>query len=233
MNKLQESYESIKSDIESLQRNAIIDGIIDIATYCAMPQNKPKILWVLKEPNSLENKQWSYSDLLINDRTEWDGRVLSSVFKRVIYTTYGILNHLEYKQIPSIKQKKVYDAIRQIAYINIKKTPGTSVAKDSEIALAYRNNRNLILRQIEEYQPHILIFGNTLKYLFEDLDIKESDKVYVDDKTHNTTYYIKDNKLYIHAWHPAYFSIKESVYCDEIISVANAWWQKHILKRNK
>ncbi len=225
MNDLRKSYESIKHEIENLQENAITDGIIDIEAYCSIPENLPRILWILKEPNSSEDKRWSYSDLLINDRQEWDGSVLSLVFKRVIYTSYGILKHKNYNQIPPIHQKEVYDAVRQIAYINLKKTPGSSVANDKDIALAYHNNKELILRQIDEYQPQILIFGNTMKYLFEDLGIKEADKIYVDDKTHNTTYYIKDNKLYIHAWHPA-ARITSQIYCDEIISIARKWWEE-------
>lgn len=230
MNNLRKSYESIKREIENLQENVITDGIIDIETYCSIPENLPRILWILKEPNSSENKRWSYSDLLINDRQEWDSSVLSLVFKRIIYTSYGILNQKNYNQIPSIHEKEVYDAIRQIAYINLKKTPGSSVVKDYNIALAYNNNKELILKQIEEYQPQILIFGNTMKYLFEDLGIKESDKTYVDDKTHNTTYYIKDNKLYIHAWHPA-ARIASQIYCDEIISIANKWWKQQMLQK--
>lgn len=230
MNDLRTSYESIKCEIENLPENAITDGIIDIEAYCSIPENHPRILWILKEPNSSENKRWSYSDLLINDRQEWDGSALSLVFKRVIYTSYGILNHKNYDQIPSIHQKEVYDAIRQIAYINLKKTPGSSVSQDYDIFMAYHNNKSLILRQIEEYQPQILIFGNTMKYLFKDLGIKEADKTYVDDETHNTTYYIKDNKLYIHAWHPA-ARISSQIYCEEIISIANKWWEEQMLQK--
>lgn len=223
---LQKSYEDINKDIQALEECAVYDGIIDIDTYSSLPKTTPRILWILKEPNSEDYSRWSYSDLLVNDRDGWDGSILGITFRRVIYTSYGIIHHQQYASLPSIKE--AYEVVKSIAYINLKKTPGTSVSSDSEIASAYQKNKELILKQINEYQPDILIFGNTMKYLFDDLKIEESSKLYVDEKTHNTTYYIKDNKLYIHAWHPAYLGkggMTDEIYCDEIISIATKWWK--------
>lgn len=237
---IEKKCEDIEGRIYKLAPNSIIDGIIDFETYSLLPSDKPRILWVLKEANSPENKRFTFSDLLVKDNEKYNKKLDTPTLKRVIYTSFGILNNfIEYNNMPSIypndddtkpNEPKVYDAARQIAYINIKKIPGGMKANANTIAKAYRENKELILDQLSTYRPNIVIFGNTMKYLFEDLGIEERDKLYVDENTHNTTYYIHNNTLYIHAYHPAYISVTIDVYCNEIISVARKWWQEYLAK---
>lgn len=226
--KIKEKCEDIRTRIKELAPNSVIDGILDYDTYSLLPCDKPRVLWVLKEANSPENKRFTFSDLLVEDNKEYNKKVDTPTLKRVIYTSYGILNgFVKYGDMPSIygEESEVYAAARQIAYINIKKIPGGTYANDKRIADAYRENKQLLLDQLREYRPNIVIFGNTMKYFFDDLGIKESDKVYADDNTHNTTYYVHNNVLYIYAYHPANIRVTTDVYCNEIISVARQWWQ--------
>ena len=146
------------------------------------------------------------------------------------YCSYSILNNfISYHDLPNIGQSEdVFEAFKQTAYINIKKIPGNSVADEKLIHQAYIENKELLLQQIETYNPDIIIAGNTLQYFFCDLPIDEdNDKKYFDDKTKNTSYYSYPNRLYIHAWHPSYFRISEKVFCNEIIMAAKDWVIKY------
>ena len=87
----------------------------------------------------------------------------------------------------------------------------------------------LLLKQIEEYEPDILIFGNTLKYFdpkIFDWYLYENRNV-LDEKTNNTHFYItKNNNLCINVYHPSYWSVKREVYCSEIINAGLKWREK-------
>lgn len=199
----------------------IKDGIINESKY---NEQKTKILWILKEPNSAD-LNWTYQDLLASYNFE---RVIGyPMFKKIIYTSYAILNGLsDYEDIElDISDKAVYGVTECIAYINIKKTGGTSVSDYKEIKKAYQENKELLYWQIKECNPSIIIFGNTLSYFeFEELkkigwDLTNAESGYADTKTHNTSWYkVSGNKLVIHAYHPAYWTINQKVYCNEILN---------------
>ena len=235
---LQTRIDEIKSRIEEklspTHSNVFLinDGIIEIEKYS---KAKIKILWILKEPNSSEGG-WSYQDYLtintIEGKIGTNKNTLSyKIFQKILYASYGILNDFPcYSQMPSITEKKVYEVGEQIAYINIKKTGGGSKSQDSDISNAYRDNKEILMSQIAAYNPNVLIFGNTLGF-FDKSDLKKigwdlnnTEGVYVNDNTKNTTcYQISQDRLIIHAYHPAYWVISNDVYCTEIVEGVKLW----------
>ncbi len=228
-----EEIQKIEADIaEKITKNntiPIVDGIINCKNYA---KATTRILWVLKEANS--STSWDYQNYLSTKVIQGkigkeDDTLKYEIFRRILYISYGLINNIEYSKVPYAEEKEVYSIGEEIAYINIKKTGGGSQSDDQEIANAYTANEGLLLKQIEEYEPNILIFGNTLKYFNWDKlkeigwDLSE-DPIIVDDKTKNTHFYpISKNKLVIHPWHPSYFIVSRDVYCSEIINAGLQW----------
>jgi len=234
-NKFEEIQKKISKEILEKDKNAIVDGIINYENYA---EATTKILWVLKEPYS-DKTDWTYQQYLsISDIKGKIGTkedtLKYEIFRRILYTSYGLINKIEYSCLPLAEEKSVYSIGEEIAYINIKKTGGGSQSDDQEIADAYAANEELLLKQIEEYDPNILIFGNTLKYFnLEKLkgkvegkgwDLSQKKKNIVDEGTNNTHFYpISKDKLCIHPYHPSYFIVSREVYCSEIINAGLQW----------
>lgn len=229
LKEIQDIEVDISEEIENNNDIPIIDGIINCENYVAA---KTKILWVLKEANS--TKSWKYQDYLSTKTIQRkigtkEDTLQYEIFRRILYTSYGLINKIEYSCIPLAEEKSVYSIGEEIAFINIKKTGGGNQSDDNEIAKAYAANEKLLLKQIEEYAPNILIFGNTLKYF----NLKElgnigwdlsGDPIILDENTKNTHLYpISKNKLIIHPWHPSYFIVSREVYCSEIINAGLQW----------
>ncbi len=236
LNKLISECNEIKDEIISINSDnpnikPIPDGIVNLNEYT---NAKYKILWILKESNDLnENSEgggWCLNEQL-NKLTSWNEKKGAGdiTIQRMIYASYGILtNFIKWKDMPSIYVDEVFNSLKKIAYINVKKIPGGSKANYSQIEEAYENYKHILLKQINVYDPDIIITGNTLQYFFNDLNINHKDKKYVDINTRNTTFYTSDKRLYIHAYHPAYFTIKEETYCNEIISAVENWEKSRI-----
>ena len=180
----------------------------------------------MKESNDLVNGVgggWSLPTE-IRSLQNWQNQVKTGsyiTFQRMIYASYGILNGFKiWNDIPSIYEKEVFETIFNIGYINIKKCPGTSKANPQEIRKAYISNKALLLKQIETYNPDVIIGGNTMNHFINDFDFKEDKWLY---NNANYTSFNHDNKrVFIDAYHPAYFTIKEEIYCNEIISAASS-----------
>lgn len=234
MGKTFEEFQQIQDDFtEKIQDNndiPIVDGIINCEKYA---NAKTKILWVLKEANS--TKSWDYQHYLsienIEDKKGKKDDILNyEIFRRILYASYGLINEIEYSCIPLAEKKSVYQIGEEIAYINIKKTGGDSESIEGQISNAYKINEELLLKQIKEYEPNILIFGNTLKYFDLDelkkigWDLSENNKQIEDNNTNNTHFYpISKDKLCINAYHPSYWVVGREIYCSEIINAGLKW----------
>ena len=228
-NTFKKIQENISEEILKNDKNAVVDGIINFEKYA---EATTKILWVLKEPNSSVSN-WTYQDFLsVNDIESKVGKsndtLIHSMFKNVFYATYGLKFNEEYSKLPYVTEKEVYQIGEEIAYINIKKTGGGSESIEKEIEQAYKDNEDLLLKQIKEYNPNIIIFGNTLKYFNWD-KLKEigwdlfDKKQIVNEETNNTHFYpVSKDKLCIHPYHPA-ARLKRDVYCSEIIKAGMHW----------
>lgn len=201
MKELQENCDNISKKIKQigLENNShyVIDGIINPAKYL---KAKHKILWILKEANS--NDTWSYSEKFQNESWLYQCGKSVPTLKRIIYTTYGILNECDWSEIPDAKDKKAFKPLQEIALINIKKIPGGSSSSYNEIQTAYDKHKELLREQIKVYNPDIVIFGNTLNFFQkEDFEgLKDAKKEITEYRNH---FYNTGNRLYIHTWHPA------------------------------
>lgn len=214
----------------------IIDGIIDQQKYSA---SKYKIMWILKEGNVSEEDK--ANNVAINLCTGFSSdhhrkNALSvPTFRKMIYATYGILNpETEWSDVPYANEG-AYEAMLQAAYININKYPAGSVSDFNAIKLAYTENKKVLIEQIKECNPNIIIFGGTWNY-FESEDLESIDwnvssceTKYVDEahKGTTTTYFtVSPTKLCINAYHPAYPRIADKAYWSEIKTAVKKWEQE-------
>jgi len=213
--------DEITEQIKKIGETVVIDGVVDIDRY----QNSPiKVLWLLKETNSAG--PWSIIENYKNHPWLTENNGLMSI-RRVIYASYGI-NHPEikdWKDFPWSYEEECQKALRNIAFVNINKLPGSSVANDDEIQDAYNKNRALLKLQFDTYNPDVVIFGNTLKYVnTEDFDGDFSEANKIRTEKLDTHYYPAINRLYINAWHPSYFKgISDEDYVMDIVEITRKW----------
>jgi hypothetical protein len=205
----------------------IADGIVNEEMYL---KSKFKILWILKEPYDeiFEGKPigggWSVAKDALNSKKS--GKEMSrekNTFFPMIYTSFGILNDgiLWEEMSDANHDQNVFDTIKKIAYINIKKTPGLTVCSSHIIAKHYDNNKKLLLKQIEVYNPDIIIGGGrTLKIMSNDLGLNDQTRKFYSDLDKDGKYthgfYVSNNRIFVDAYHPGIRRNKES-YCNNII----------------
>jgi hypothetical protein len=210
----------------------IKDGIISKEDYNA---TDVRILWVLKEGNVSKNDEDYTRDIckeILNN-----GHLINALkiptFRKMIYATYGIMNNkTEWKNVPPANDVVAYNCLKKIAYININKMPGKGTANYNVIKNAYENYENLLLDQINNINPNIIIFGGTLHFFncnklkeigWNLFDVK---KQYFNEsnKGKTTSFFpISKNKLIINAYHPAYVRISNYNYWLEIKTVYEKW----------
>ena len=132
----------------------VTDGIVNEKEYL---DSKYKILYIMKEVNSYQNGGWSLTEIISNG-------AIPQTWDNVARWTEGILNlekdfDWEYLSRDNDIRRSIY--LKKIASINLKKTPGrhTSIAK--EISIGAKNNKEIIKKQVDIYQPDIIICCGT------------------------------------------------------------------------
>jgi len=205
-------------------RSVIEDGTMRPEEYFA---NEIRLAWMLKEPYDGDDGTgggWKYHDMFVDDDlygTFSGGH--RSTWHPIIYVTYSIYNgFLRWDELPYIRDKhEMCDVVRETAFINIQKLPAKGVTRTNHGDLwdAMRKCSDLLLRQVEMLDPNVLIFGNTMSlYLslpeFKDVEVHKRGSV---------EFFVRNEKLYINAYHPAQTTISRQAYCDDIISLVQQW----------
>jgi hypothetical protein len=216
-------------------RSPVVDGIINITNYLTAPY---KILWILKEPgipvgDEKEKGGWD----LVHSKEDgiWATYCMDDMYeqkeiaaRRVMLVSYAIFASIKEKEfvmpnISSTKDKKM-KALKSIAIINIKKTPGSNLKADEKgISSAYNKNKTLLHKQIKTYDPQIIIFGNTIHHFIKYINSSESKMVgftknlyYPFPLKNDHKYYFYKNNIYISMVHPAFYNKDRSYASEEI-----------------
>lgn len=212
-------------------KNKIKDGIV-----CSSFYNKAryKILWVLKEGNvdkADKNCERDICNEFLIDQHKKDACAIPT-FRKIIYSTYGILNpEISWMNIP-LANKEAYEVIKEIAYININKEPGGAVSDNTEIRKIYERDRTKILEQIEQISPQIILFGGTEQFFSEEdlesIDWPSNTKDRFTAKAEGSDYKVicyarSKNRLIVCPTHPAYFKISDKDYCTSIHNAVRQW----------
>lgn len=213
----------------------IKDGIVNIDLY---NKAKYRVLWVLKEGNVDEADKDYERDIcneFLNDQHKKDACAIPTL-RKTIYATYGILNpKISWLDIP-IAKKESYEVIKEIAYVNINKSPGGSVSDNNFIRQKYQENKVDLLNQIKEINPQIIIFGGTEQF-FSVEDLKSigwdwnTDGIFYakaqDSEFDVQCFSNSKDKLIICPAHPAYFRVSDRNYCTSIHNAVRQWEKTH------
>ena len=212
--------EKIVSDNPNLL--PIYDGILDIDKYF---NAKYKIMWILKEPyadfdenGNPEGGGQHIRDIIVPKQTIQEFSSSQRTFRPMIYASWSILNNfILWEDLNDVNDDPLMiDALRSVAYINVKKIPGHTESNRSVIDYAYQQHKDILLKQIEYYNPDIIIGGYTLYNFLEDLGIKRENMVHYN----SLDYIVHKQKLFIDPYHPAQHSFKQQDYCNDIINCA-------------
>lgn len=212
--------EKIQNEIDIKTRNvdkiSFVDGIINIEKYLKSPV---KILWILKEPYSFEEGvDWREYIKSMNDGSGNLGG-FAKTFTNIIYISYGLMNRKKWEDINWIKDDpKIVEVIENIAFINIKKTPGGSRSNYFDLEQYYQKYKDIVIEQITQFEADVVIGGNTISILNDDLN-----KIYPDLKYEK---YVESSDLGVlrsedviifNARHPQNRSTTGKIYCEDII----------------
>lgn len=203
----------------------IVDGIVNIDKYL---QSRFKILWILKEPYDdvkdglPSGGGWHFcNDFLAPDGFYKRIGQSRATWHPIIYVTYGLLNDfMLYESMDYLRDdESMAEIIRSVAVINIKKLPGFTRTYDyGSICNAYNKHKDVLLKQIDTYNPDIIIGGSTLQLFFNDLGIRDKLK-----NNRTVDYAIKNSQLFISAYHPAQTQLKRHDYVNDIINTVREW----------
>lgn len=199
----------------------ITDGIIDLEKY---QDARFKILWILKEPyceGDGTGGGWDLKNDIRLKKTIYDFGKSKRTFKPMTYIAWGIFNNFcLYENMDDVEDDpSMLNALKSIAYINVKKLPGFTTSQSSVIEAAYREYKDILHKQIEDYAPDIIIGGSTLYNFFQQFDFTRDDL----KEKGSINYIAKNNKLYIEAYHPATTGVSIREYCNDIIETVKEW----------
>ncbi|MDE6380349.1 MAG: hypothetical protein K2L11_07740 [Muribaculaceae bacterium] len=198
----------------------IYDGIADIPGYIA---SRPKVMWVLKEAWGDKNSTGKICGGGFEIWDCWGPKGFNTpTWLPMIYILYGIhmgQERVEYRDMPKADIKMV-DLLKQSAYININKMPGDKVS--GNMRSEYAIWRDIILEQIEAYNPDIIIFGGTFDVMKKDLALLGREPI-AKTSTEEIAHFYKDRKgrLLVNSMHPAQRRISWDYYIDEIVENIN------------
>lgn len=194
------------------------DGICDISAYL---NARVKVMWVLKEPYIKDNYWCSLRELF--SEYPYITNISNRTHQYMAYVSYGILNNVYSQDMDYLcNDKSIGESLHEIAYINLSKMPingdnGTDT-DDSSLWDKYQTWKNVLWRQINSFEPDVIIFGGTFRYFEEDFFPDGTPDSYdYSDRTH--TYWYGD-QLLIDTDHPAYIK-GEWKRCNDIISAVN------------
>jgi hypothetical protein len=194
-------------------KTPIYDGITNISKF---RKSKIKILWILKEAHKANNTPWNHRDFHkdVSGYKYW-----RKTYQKIMYVCHGIIygkNCLE--DISDIENNGTIDGeniLESIAIINVNKSGIKSpFSFQHSINRAYHNKKEIILKQIEEINPDIIINSSRVWDLFTDLS---SNKI---EKAGKFNFSRNKKRLIINCYHPnAFYS--ERKYCDTILKLIN------------
>ena len=130
----------------------IKDGIIDPELYS---RQKPKILFIAKEHNFINRDE--HPNGYEGDYRHWWKNYLNYTFShRISEWSFGVANDFDTAYEQMSREQKM-NALRSIAFINVKKTGGGSYSNPDTILSYIKASRDLLQQQIIDIDPDLVI----------------------------------------------------------------------------
>lgn len=196
----------------------ITDGVCSIDGYL---KSNPKVMWILKEPyDDFEDGQpvgggWSITEHCFGKREDvWSQRT----WQPIIYIMYGYLHGMLWQDMDWIRDNKnMANVLKDIAYINISKTPGFPRSSWSKINQCYYLWKPILEKQLAVYSPNIIVCAGTFSHFSEDF-IKQGIQL-IDTVEGVVDVYKLGTRIIIDAYHPLQTQINRGLYVDSIIGM--------------
>jgi hypothetical protein len=123
------------------------DGIVDEVRYS---NQNTKVLFIAKEPNDPEQTPGDY-------RTWWMNEGLQFKFTyQLAEWAYGVLNDFP-PYLEANKYENKFEALKSVAFMNLKKSGGGATADGSEIYQYAKNTSSFLQKQIKIIAPDIAV----------------------------------------------------------------------------
>lgn len=203
-------------------KKSIVDGITNISNYKKV---YPKILWILKEANNShtsnpnQNQRDFHANVTIYPK--W-----KLTFKRIISCSYGIIYKKKKLNVDKDACINGVNVMLDIALINVNKCGGDSRSNNSSISAKYNKYKNVILDQIKQINPDVIINCSQVWSLTCDLQEKFglSGKI----KKRNAKVYCNNEKVLIDYCHPNATKdnqggLKDERYYNVIVGTYKKW----------
>jgi hypothetical protein len=127
---------------------------------------KARILFIAKEHNYLKNSD--YETYGSSYQIWWNKHVKFRFSHRISEWAYGIMNN--FPELDTIDDSKKHEALKSIAFINVKKVSGGANADTGVIWNYIDESRDLLHQQIAEIDPTIIIccfrYDGYIKHIF-------------------------------------------------------------------
>ena len=124
------------------------DGVVDYERWSALPDGK-HIVVLLKETNGLHGS-------LVEFLYHGGSKTYYRTWNNVARWANMILNGTYWEFVP---KSLLDDMVRNIAVVNLKKCPGGAIASSKAVRQAARQDADRLKRQIQLYEPGIILTG--------------------------------------------------------------------------
>ena len=163
----------------------IKDGIIDPNRWETAPK---KILVILKEGYNTDRDplSWDVRTVIL------ENELFGTSFRETAYCAYCALNN---RSLPECSPKDALGALRSIAVINLKKTPGGRSSSLEEIQAHIAPKADYVKKQISLINPDWIVCGYTWRLI--------SEHVTVTSHPTPNSYIDTNDRIIIDFWHPA------------------------------
>lgn len=192
----------------------IYDGVSDIQGYLS---SNPRIMFILKEAydDTTESEageiipyggDWSMPELF--KECSQKGKWPVTTWQRVIYAIYGAKHGLKYNEMDYVKNDpEMGNVLLSTCWINLNKMPGLSTSDNSRVRdEALSHWIDIVKKQIDIYDPEIIVFGGTLfkddEFYYQFLSQEDWNNRIPVEGDDFLVKYIKDGRVILDAKHP-------------------------------
>lgn len=151
---ISQSEENIFAEWRSKRPGFVSDGVVDEAAYLLSSR---KLLFVLKEVNDPEGGGWDLRKILREEpRSQtWDN------ITRWVEGIRRISEDIAWQEFKDVDLARRCKALRSIATVNLKKSPGGHTTDHAELAKIAEEDKLYLNRQFALYTPDIIICCGT------------------------------------------------------------------------
>lgn len=192
---ISEQQQMLFTELRKTDPDIIMDGIVDENYYLSA---KYKIVYILKEVNG--GQGWNLTDFLKNGGRPQTWNNIARWTEAILEIGNGVEKDWNYWLNNNEERRLKY--LRYIGAINLKKTSGTYASNGKEIFQAALNNRDIVKKQIDLYQPNIIICCGTGD-AFADTYFAKDETIQWKSTKRGIWYIKQSDKIIISFSHPA------------------------------